>query len=253
MGKSFETVVIIREVIMQKIMIGICDDERLILNLLKRKIEECILKKGWVAEIITFESGMELLERVPEIDVVFLDIEMPDLDGIETGRYIQSLNGNCKIIMATSKVERFKESFRINAFRFITKPFEAEEIEEALQAVWDSQMGMDLIELYDRRIQYSFLQRDISYIISYDSYAEFFVGNKVLRKEIALNELEKILDKSLFHRVHRQYMVNMLWIVRYKNGVINLDKKEIPVARRKKKDFEQAYMEFDLKYSRFTG
>jgi len=238
---------------MQRIRIGICDDEQLILNILKRKIEECILKNGWIAEIITFESGIELLERTLELDVVFLDIEMPDLDGIETGKYIQNQNSNCKIIMATSKVERFKESFRINAFRFITKPFEAEEIEEALQAVWNLQIGMELIELYERRIRYSFLQREIEYIISYDSYTEFFVGNRVFRKEIALNELEKILDKSLFHRVHRQYMVNMLRIVKYKNGVINFDKKEIPVARRKKKEFERVYMEFDIKYSRVTG
>jgi len=238
---------------MQKIMIGICDDEQLILNLLIRRIEECIVKNGWIAEIITFESGINLLERVLELDVVFLDIEMPDLDGIEVGKYIQSQNNNCKIIMETSKVERFKEAFTINAFRFITKPFEVDEIEEALQAVWNLQIGMELIELYERRIRYSFLQKEIEYIISYDSYSEFSVGNRVFRKEIALNELEKILDMSLFHRVHRQYMVNMLWIVRYKNGVINLDKKEIPVSRRKKKDFEQAYMEFDLKYGGITG
>ena len=235
-------------IVMQKIMIGICDDEQLILNLLRQKIKECIRKNGWSAEIIIFESGTELLERVLELDVVFLDIEMPDLDGIETGKYIQSQNSNCRIIMETSKVERFKESFLINAFRFITKPFEEEEIEEALQAVYNLQIGMEKFELYERRILYSICQRQIKYIISYDSYAEFMVENRVLRKEISLTELGELIDKRLFVRVHRQYIVNMLWIQKYKNGVIKLEEKEIPVSRRKKKDFEQAYMEFDLKY-----
>lgn len=238
---------------MQKIMVGICDDEQIILNLLKQIIEDCILKNGWIAEITTFQSGEKLLSYVSELDVIFLDIEMPGLDGIETAKHIQIQNRNCKIVMETSRVDRFKESFKINAFRFITKPFDLEEIEEALQAVWNLQMGMETIELYEQRNPYDICQRNITYISSFDSYAEFMLADRVFRKEISLNDLEKILDTRLFFRVHRQYMVNMLWIFDYKNGVIRLDGKKIPVSRRKKKEFEQAYLEFDLKYGRSLG
>lgn len=231
-------------------IIGICDDEPLALQSLKRKIEECIVKNGWIAEVFTFPSGAALLERVSELDVIFLDIEMPDLDGIETGRQILNYNKDCKIIIESGRVDKFKESFKINAFRFITKPFDLNEIEEALQAVWSLNIGLENIEVYQNRIPYSVCHRDISHIISYGSFSEFIVEGTKFRKDISLSELETILDANLFFRVHRQYMVNMLRIVTYEKGIIRLKEKNIEVSRRKKKSFETAYREFDLKYGR---
>jgi DNA-binding LytR/AlgR family response regulator len=231
-------------------MIGICDDEPLILQSLKRMIEECMEKNGWIAEVLIFPSGTALLERISELDIIFLDIEMPDLDGIETGRQILKFNRNCKIIIESGRVDKFKETFKINTFRFITKPFVMAEIEEALQAAWNSNVGTEKIEVYENRIPYSICHKDISYVVSYGSFSEFVVGNKKFRKVISLNELEKILDKNLFFRPNRQYMVNMLQIVRVQNGVIHLKEKNITISKRKKKSFQMAYVEFDLKYGK---
>lgn len=230
--------------------IGICDDEPLVLQSLKRKIEECIEKNGWLADVLTFRSGVDLLERISELDIIFLDIEMPDLDGIETGRQILNLNKKCKIIMASGRVDKFKEAFKINAFRFITKPFNIVEIEEALQAIWNLYIGTEKIEVYENRIPYSICHRDISFIISYGSFSEFIMGSKRFRKDISLSELEKLLDKNLFFRPNRQYMVNMLQIVEVENEIIKLKEKNIKISRRKKKSFEMAFMDFDLKYGR---
>jgi len=230
--------------------IGICDDEPLVLQSLKRIIEKCIEKNGWLAEVLTFLSGADLLEKMSEIDIIFLDIDMPDLDGIETGRQILNTNKNCKIIIESGRVDKFKESFKIRAFRFITKPFDILEIEEALQAIWHLNIGVDIIDVYDNRIPYPVCHRDISYIISYGSFSEFMVRNKRFRKDISLNELEKILDKNLFYRPNRQYLVNMLYIVGVENDIIQLKDKNIKISRRKKKSFEITFMDFDLKYGR---
>ena len=72
--------------------------------------------------------------------------------------------------------------------------------------------------------------------------------NKMLRSEASLRELERQLDERLFFRIHRKYIVNMAQVQSYRNGIIRMKDTELPVSRRKKREFEQAYMKFDLKY-----
>lgn len=234
------------------VKIGICDDEKLIIDALEGMIQEIIHKNHWDIIISSYVSGKDLLEEVHTLDAVFLDIDMPELDGIETGRKICKINSACKIIMATGRVDRFKESFHIRAFRFVTKPFEEDEIEEALQAVIKGQIGFETIELFENRILYKISQRDILYISAYDGYSECVVSGggeqRVLRKESPLSELEQELSKELFFRVSRQCIVNLNKITDYRNGIIHMQEKKILVSRRRKKEFERAYMEYDLKY-----
>ena len=232
--------------------VGICDDEPLIIEALQRTILEIADTNGWEISISCFESGKALLEAVDTLEAVFLDIDMPELDGIETGKRIGERNQECKIIMATSRADKFKDAFRIQAFRFVTKPFDEDEIEEALQAVINTQIGLETIELYGKRNSYQIPQRDISYITAYDGYSEFFVSgrdtDRILRKDCSLSELEQELSKELFFRVSRQYIVNLGQITEYAKGNIFIQGKKILVSRRRKKEFEQAYLEYDLKY-----
>lgn len=232
--------------------VGICDDEKLVMEALQRKIEQIADNNNWSIRISNYDSGKALLEAINTLDVVFLDTDMPELDGIETGRKICEMNNDCKIIMATGRVDRFKESFHIRAFRFVTKPFDEVEIEEALQAVFNGQIGLETIELYDKRNAYRIPQRDIMYITAYDGYSEFVVSvrnaDRVLRKECSLSELEKELAKELFFRVSRQCIINLGKILRYRDGTVYVQDKKISVSRRRKKEFERAFIEYDLKY-----
>lgn len=203
-------------------------------------------KQAWQIEVFT--SGEALIEAVKELDVIFLDIEMPELDGIETGRMIRKMNPCCKIIMATGKVERFKEAFHIQAFRFITKPFDMEEIEEALQAVENVTIGNTMLEVSYHRSGYEVKQRQIRYIQAFNGIAELTIDNVVMRKEISLEELEQLLDKRIFVRIHRQFIVNLCWVDSYKNGVVSVGGEKIKISRRRKKDFEEKYVYYDIHY-----
>lgn len=226
--------------------IGICDDEAIIRESLAGIIEECTQKLGMEAEVLTFITGMELLAAIDDIDVVFLDLNMPDLDGIQTGKCIVQRNKKTKIIIASSMTERFKETYTIQAFRFITKPFEVEEVAEALQSVLRGQVGWEKIDVYKKRIVHHISQRDIQYIRSINSGSELAVENQFFRKETSINEMEKFLDDRLFFRVHRSYLVNMLWIQKTSESSVTILGREIPISRRNRKSFIQAYIDFDL-------
>lgn len=232
--------------------VGICDDEPLIIEALRRIILEIADKNGWDISVSCYESGRALLQAVDTLDIVFLDIDMPELDGIETGRKICEMNSDCKIIMATGRADKFKDAFRIQAFRFATKPFDENEIEEALQAVMKGQIGLETIELYEKRVPCHISQRDILYISAYDGYSEFVVSgrneSRLLRKECSLSEVEHELSKELFFRVSRQCIVNLGKVSQYHNGAVYVQGKKISVSRRRKKEFERMYIEYDLKY-----
>ena len=230
------------------LQIAICDDVVEQTLVLQNYVREYRERRKIEYKLYIYTSGIEMLADAEKMDIVFLDIEMPNLDGIETGRQIREKNSVCRIIMATCMVERMKEAFFIEAFRFIIKPFDQKEVEEALDACMKKILGSRSILLYLNRNIYEVHQSEIQYIITYDSACEYRVRDKMLRSETSLRELESQLDNRLFFRVHRKYIVNMAHIRSYKNGQIQMKDVKLPVSRRRKKEFEQAYMEFDLKY-----
>lgn len=230
------------------LQIAICDDVVEQTLTLQKYICKYCEKKKVEYRLSLYTSGNQLLLEVEKLDIIFLDIEMPHLDGIATGQKIREKNRTCRIIMATCMVERMREAFFIEAFRFIVKPFDCLEVEEALEACMKKVLGSGSVFLYYNRNTYEVHQSEIQYIVTYDSYSEYRVKGKMLRSEASLKELESQLDERLFFRIHRKYIVNMAQVQFYKNGVVQMKDIEIPVSRRRKKDFEQAYIEFDLKY-----
>lgn len=232
----------------QRIRIGICDDRQEAVLVLQKYIEDVMHRRKEDWEIRSFSSGGELLQKIEELSIVFLDIEMPNLDGIETGREILKRNPDCKIIMATGIQERFKEAFQIRAVRFVTKPFQKEEVEEALNAALSRVWEQTTIELTFNRISYQIYQKEITYVRAFNGYTEYAVDGQWMRKEITLDEAEKLLDDRVFARVSRQFIVNLAYVRNYENGSFLLGDKKFQVARRIKKDFEQKYMEYDLRY-----
>lgn len=228
--------------------VGICDDEPLVAGVLKRNILEIADRNGWNINVSYYESGNELLEAVDVLQAVFLDIDMPQMDGIETGKRIGEKNPECKIIMATGRADRFKDAFKIKAYDFVTKPFDKEEIKMVLDRYIKESKNLKKMDVYKNRNKYSIFYKDIRYIKAADSDVEIYVENEIFRKEISLNVLEVELDSNLFFRINRQYIVNMRWITDYEKGNISIGNMNMKVSIRKRKIFERKFVEYDVSY-----
>ena len=231
---------------MNAIVIGICDDQKTAVYQLSNVVERYCLRKGMKIEIRFFFDGESVIQSIQKINILFLDIEMPHMDGIEVGMQFYEKNKGCKIIMASGREDRFKESFKINAFRFVSKPYQTEEIEEALESCFRTYVGISTIKLYGNRVLYEVCQKDIIYIIAYDGYIEAQLENKTMRKDCSLLQMEDILEKDLFFRISKSCIINLMKVDSYKKGKINIKGKEISVARRRRKDFEIAFQRYDL-------
>ena len=231
--------------------VGICDDEEVIYNKMNRLMITYGEQKKLSMRVQYYSSGSRLLESkdIAELDIIFLDIDMPELDGIETAHQFNRMKTDCKIIMLTSKVERFKEAFKIGAFRFVTKPIEEHEVFEALDNVRDSMAGMKMIDLYrDGRI-YSVLQKDIFYIMVDKKSAYVYTEKYDYRSDETLDWWETELDERLFVRCHKGYIVNVSKIANIcKNGIQLTTGERFPIARRRMQEVEQRLMEYDTVY-----
>ncbi len=228
----------------KKIQVAICDDEITIANILKDKLRT--LDKDNILEVQIYESGGKLLEKIKEFEVVFLDMEMPEIDGIELGKKLLKRNPQCKIIMETSHVERFKEAFRLGAKRFLSKPFIDEEIEECIQMIQKVELGNQIIEVYKNRELYQISQKDIDYIRAYNGYVYIQVNNTIYRKNCSLSSLFQQLEEKLFVQISREYVVNMAKINDYKRYEVDVVSNNMKISRRLYSQFERAYIDFDL-------
>lgn len=236
---------------MRKFTIGICDDMEPVCRMLKGLLEEIWGAKEWgiVCQWKIFLSGKALLDACEELDLVFLDLDMPQMDGIETGKQLNRLNPNCKIIVATSMIGRFKEAFLIHTFRFVTKPFQKEELEQVLTDYFNSLVGYELIELFYHRQPCQVLQREIHYIKACNGI-ECFTKGVLMRREQSIDKVMEILDEKIFFRINRKFCVNLLWakIKDKENGIIQVDNLELKVSRRRRKELALKYLEVDMYY-----
>jgi len=231
--------------------IGICDDEKVIHEIMTKAIEEYSRKSELDCSVTCYMSGVELIDSqdIEKLDVLFLDIEMPELDGVETAYKLNRVNNHFRIIMLTSKVERFKDAFKIGAFRFVTKPIEKSEVFEALDDVRNRMFGMKMLELHRDGRVYSVLQRNIVYVMSDRTSTYVFTKKYDYRSDASLTWWENELDNRLFVRCHKSYIVNVSKIANIdKNGIQLITGERLPVARRRFAEVEQRLMEYDTKY-----
>lgn len=229
--------------------IGICDDEKVDYNELKKCIADYSKQTGISFKLSYYKSGVELIgcNDINNLDILFLDIDMPELDGIETAYRLDDWK-NCKIIMFTSKTERFKDAFKIGAFRFVTKPIEKQEVFDAIDAVRKRLLGNKEIVVYHENNTYSIIQKDIMYVMIQKTSSYIFTLKNDFRSDESLTWWEEELDERLFFRCHKSYIVNMQNIQIINEHIILKTGERIPLARRRKKELLQRFMEYDTKY-----
>lgn len=233
---------------MAMINIGIVDNEQWAVDNLYGLVKSYFEKENVEHKIHGYLSGIEMLKCTDILDIVFLDIEMPDADGIEIGRRLNEMSPSCTIVMATISKERFKEAFRINAFRYITKPFEREEVWEAVDSYIKKKVGIHTIDVYNDRKLYKIQEKDICYIKAYDGYTLIYSVKGKYRSELSLTDFQEKIDQKIFFRISRSYLVNLLKIDKYCDDKIYIGEEALKISRRNKKGFRVQVIKIDAEY-----
>ena len=238
------------------ITIAVCDDnlkfaERIAGDL--RALCAKILPEDAEAKVFDpFGSCRELLsfmEKQP-VSVLFLDIDMPEVNGFQAAEKICRQYPDTKIIFVSSYDDFVYTSFDYNPFRYLRKSRIGTELPDAFRKVVEKCTDETESLVFNTVSgEKSVMFSEIRYVESDGNY--FFVRTKsgVAHKcRGTLNEAEKIRDRSDFFRIHQSYIVNMNEIASVrKNEVVMKGNEILTVSRRKIPEFRSAYLAFSRK------
>ena len=223
------------------IKIALCDDEEIFLEETAKYCEQYFTDKGIEYEITKYSEGRKLL-AAEEYDIVLLDVEMPEMNGIEIKRYIEGQRGGTRIVFISSYPENMPEAFGENVMGFLIKPLEYAEFAIKMNKILMMVMNDNRVIMYEtfkdaRRIRL----KDIMYIKAEGKYSRIFISDDsdilVLK---ALNECEAELGKS-FVRCHKSYIVNLSHVRLLKKEIILTNGKELPIGRSVSDVVKEAY------------
>lgn len=233
----------------ESFIVGLCDDEQHIHD----KVDEilrCYTEKNHIdIQLIHYNSAIQLLEKKDELDFLLLDIEMPGMDGIEAGFKLRDWNIEYKIIMLTAREDRFRDAFKIGAFRFVSKPIDKMDLYKVIDDVREHAIAFQNVTVYRNGVSYKIPQRDILYVQAERSSTLIFTSNLEFRSEHSLTMWMDILDERVFFQTHKSFIVNMSKIEDIQTNVIRLiNGDKVSISRRLRTSFLNAYMLYDTRW-----
>lgn len=230
------------------------DDEPLALGLVASFID----KTPFLQLIGRYSSAVEALEVIHNqpVDLVFLDIQMPDLTGIELARVIEKAGANAPRIIFTTAFNQYAlDGFKVDALDYLLKPFNYEEFLRAatkaktyVELLRKANMAPTAAETKDEylflKVEYQLVRiayDDILYMEGLKDYVKVHLKSdtKPTLSLTSLKALEEKLPTSRFMRIHRSFIVNLDQISAVTRNSIQIGNTTIPVSDQYKELFNQ--------------
>lgn len=195
-----------------------------------------------------FLSGKELLSHIEKapVNILFLDVDMPDLSGFQVAEKIRQLNDKTLIIFVSAFDEFVYDSFDYSPFRFIRKNHLQTDLAPTFQKAIDRYIAKGhVIEFETVEGPMIFRIADIVYIESARNYISLhMLSGEEYKCRSTLTEAETRLRGNSFYRVHSAFLINLLQVEKtdYKSAVMR-GGHTITLSRRKAEEFEQKYLE----------
>lgn len=230
-----------------RMKIAICDDEKLVREVLKEKIQEYCIQKTMDVNLITFEDGEGLLEyKLSQIDVLFLDVDIPGKDGLQIAKEIRQDYKEMIIVFLTAYSEFVFESFKVDAFRYLTKPLKTQELHETLDAIGEKLCEPEnFLNFSFQNETYSIKYDDIIYIEGMRDKIWIYCPSHTYRWRERMKNINEMLESKGFFQVHQSYIINMNKIRKYSAKTVQLeDGYEVPISKYRYEEFKEAYLKF---------
>ncbi|MCM1160056.1 MAG: LytTR family DNA-binding domain-containing protein [Roseburia sp.] len=226
--------------------VAICDDEEEICEEIRRKL----LSIKPMYEIVIYHSGKELLQEEDGFQLVFLDIDMADLNGMETAELLRKRGTDECIIFLSGYREYMEEAFKVKAFRFLNKPIEPECFKEAVLEA-EREIGSDRkLEVHVAYDIYIISIKDIVYMEAFgDGTYIFLRKDEMIRTTEPLKYWFEKVGTEDFFQVHKSYIVAYAYVkgLRKTEVIMEFAKETIPVSRRKRNDFRESLIAYGSK------
>lgn len=226
--------------------IGICDDAKELRCMLRKQLESGNYVTDGL-EITEYGSAEEIVEQLPHLDLLFLDIKLPGMSGLELAAKHSYLFEKTKLVLLTGYSEYYLDGYEVNAFRLFMKPLKDWQLEKLFQDIGKLKFLHKKMIVREDGMDIDIVMSDIIYIEAHNNYSNIVTNERIWRCYKSLLQLMKELPDLIFFRTHKSYIVNMYHVslgkvdrnfIRMSNGA------KVNVAIKKRKEFERAYVNY---------
>lgn len=229
-----------------KYRIAICDDEQNQIEYITSIVASWSAHEGHRCEMRTFASAEAFLFECEEYmvyDILLLDVEMKNINGIELAKRIRKDNNRAEIIFITSHFEFVGEGYEVDALHYLIKPISSEKLTQVLTKAAEKlsveppsvviSCDGETVKLYES---------DIRYVESFLHYIVIHAKDKEYKIKENISVFENKLSDD-FYRIHRSYLVSLKRITRISRTSVDIGSTELPLSRGKYDDINRAFIE----------
>ena len=237
--------------------LAICDDEKRVRDVIAESVREV----SESIEIEFFSDAKGILAPDFDADILFLDIQMSGIDGMNAARMMRENGKKTVIVFVTAVEEQVYKAFDVGAFNYIVKPFGKKRITEVIKGAIAQ---ADEVRYIEKTISEKENEKHQAFTITVKSggtnrrvilseiiFAEIFDRRIILHMKDhdnidyngRISELESISGQDFF-RVHRAYLINLAYVKSYDSRSVRVGDTDIPVARGKYQELIKAYLSY---------
>lgn len=224
--------------------IYLCDDELKIRDKISAEVAEVLPN----ADVKLFSDGNVLLEHMNQevCDILLLDIDMPELSGMEVAARLTGLLKKPLLIFITNHDELVYESFRYHPFGFVRKQFLSKELHKVLKdCVAELEQGRKHFNFRTEGKEVCLLLSEIFFFESEGNYLKVYTENGEYRFRSTITAVESSLEKDGFIRVHKGFLVNQCAIRLFGAEAVELTNgRALPVGKTYTEEARQQFMRY---------
>ena len=236
------------------IKIAVCDDEKIFVDRISEIVKKFFVAKNMYCQVDAFESGkvfLQLEEKMGKYDIVFMDMQMDGMDGLQTAKCLRRYCGEAFLVFVTAFAKYAMDGYKVQANRYVIKDYEKMEADicEALTN------AVQRINVDFKKVTYNFSKigereiyvKDITYVEYMNHRSIFHLISKGEKKEYyiykKLDDIERDFSSETLMRIHQSYLVNVSQIYEiHKEEVILLDGTRLHYPKYRHKELWQRYL-----------
>lgn len=225
--------------------VAICDDEKLYVEKVYEITNSFFAAREINADIYTFSCGEELVACDEVFDIVFLDIEMEKMNGIETAQILNQKSKHTKIFIFTSYNQYLDDAMDLQVFRYIDKAGDSERIVAGLKKAVESLQLNDIYITVQGNEKIIISKNDIVYVeVKYKKVCVQTISQRYVVRE-KMEFFKKVLNSFNFVIPHSSYIINLEYVTKVKRDSVELNGSyNVSIAPRRQTEFKKKFAAF---------
>ena len=228
------------------LLLAIVDDDQNDSAALSALVAEYFRQNGKSYMFRVFHTPLDFIRSMENYDIVFMDIRMDKLDGLEVARIMRKINANCALIFVTHMAQLAIKGYEVDALDFIVKPADQFSInyvlDKAISRLENTSSTLIAIKTSDGIISLS--SNDIIYVEVFDHNLVYHTTKGVYDVRGRLSDVIKKLDSKRFIMCNRSFVVNLRYVSSACNDYLIIDGTKISISKSHRKEIMQHFSNF---------